>query len=195
MRLLVRIGTVLAVILSTATAAFAQASIAGRCHGLVGRGSAGRHSRGVEPGAHREGPVGHHRRDRSIPDRRSPAGRLFGDVLAERLQRVPARRDRAGGQLRGDGQRRSPRWRAHRNHHRQRGVAARRRAERREPRRRSTTSSSRPFPSAGSTPASRRSCPRSTSRGRMSAARTSPASACSRPTADGATKVRSRWMA
>jgi hypothetical protein len=53
--------------------------------GLDGSSPAGRHGRGVQPRAHREGAVGRDRWQRAVPDCRAATGHLLGDVPAAGL--------------------------------------------------------------------------------------------------------------
>ena len=92
---------------------------------------AGRHCRSVQPGAHRESPVGRHRRTRPLQDRRSASGRVRDHVHAARLQHRQARSGRTAHELHRDHQRRPAGGRARRNSDRFRAVAGRGRAERR----------------------------------------------------------------
>ena len=54
----------------------------------------------TEPGPDREDANGRHRRRRTVQDRQPPAGHLYGDVYAERLQHLQARRHRGDGHVR-----------------------------------------------------------------------------------------------
>ena len=73
MRTVVRLSFALLSLVLAPTLVFAQASITGSGERQLGRGSAGRDRRSGEPRADRKGPIGRDRRQRSVPDRRSPA--------------------------------------------------------------------------------------------------------------------------
>ena len=105
MRFFARGIVVLGVILGVSTIAYAQASITG-----VVKDSSGAVLPGVTVEASSPALIEKARSvvtdgSRSVPHRRSPARRVRGDVHAARLQHVQARRHRADGDIRRDGQR------------------------------------------------------------------------------------------
>ena len=97
--------------------AFAQASITGVVRDSSGAVLPGVTVEASSPALIEQTKSVGDRRHRSVPHRRSPAGRLRGDVFAARLQHVQARRDRADRDVRRDGERRLARRRRRGDRH------------------------------------------------------------------------------
>ena len=163
--------------------------------GRLGRGLAGRHGGSVESGAHREDALGRFQRRWPILDSRPEAGHLYRHVHAAGIQHGQARRHRAGRRVHRDRERGSESGRRRRDDYGQRRSAGRGRHERAHRADASAVRRLPRFPRRASIPRSRSSCPRSTCRATTSAGRRETSSACSRFTADAATKGRSSLTA